>query len=96
MGIHWNYEIKMRSCFIVEYLNVKVTRSFGDVDSIELVLVVWLVPHPFPASLFTTFVKHVYKLGKVMQQPVVQPECQMSRPSSFLHNATQVYHCRAL
>ena len=60
MGIHWNYEIKMRSCFIVEYLNVKVTRSFRDVDSIELVLVVWLVPHPFLASLFTTFVKHIY------------------------------------
>ena len=67
VGIHWNYQIKMRSCFIVEYLDVKVIRSFGDADGtvIKLLLAIWLVPHPFPASFFTVFVKYIHKnLGK--------------------------------
>ena len=63
LGIHWNYWIKMGSCFIVEYFNAKIIGSFGDVNitAIELLLAIWLVPHPFPASFFTTFVKHIYK-----------------------------------
>ena len=63
MGIHWNYQIEMRSCFIVEHLNVKVIRSFGDADGtlIKLLLAIGLVPHPIPASFFTVFIKCMHK-----------------------------------
>ena len=41
------YKIKMRCCFIVQYLHPKLIRSFRDVDgtAVKFLLIVWCMPN---------------------------------------------------
>jgi len=63
MGFEGYYQIEMRPCFIVEYLNVKSVWSVRDTDTTvtETLLGIWLVPHPLPATFFTTFMEYIYE-----------------------------------